>query len=322
MNNKVILSAVIGFLVFFSANDIPAQSLKGKKVLFIDSYHQGYAWSDGITNGVQSVLKGTGVTTKIVRMDTKRNTSEAFKKKAALDAKKEIERFKPNIVIAADDNASKYLIKPFYKDSSLPFVFCGVNWNASVYGFPFKNTTGMIEVTPVPQLLEQLAVVAKGNKLGVLAPNLLTAKKEVANYREAFKLNPKVYFAKNYKDYKKGFLKLQKEVDMLLLLSDGGLYDKRIEDLNTFILNNTQIPTGSSYDFMAPRAMVTFAKIAEEQGEWSAKTAIRILSGASPSTVPITKNEQGKLIVNIKIAEKANIELPFDLVQSAQKLIE
>ena len=85
----------------------------GKKVLFIDSYHEGYAWSDGIGRGINSILDGTGVELKVVRMDTKRNKDAAFKEQAALKAKKVIEEFGPDVVIAADDNASKYLIKPF-----------------------------------------------------------------------------------------------------------------------------------------------------------------------------------------------------------------
>ena len=45
----------------------------GKKVIFIDSYHQGYAWSDGIESGIHEVLDKTGVDLKIVRLDIKYN---------------------------------------------------------------------------------------------------------------------------------------------------------------------------------------------------------------------------------------------------------
>ena len=58
-----------------------AKPNEGKKILFIDSCHEGYAWSDGITQGVQNALKETSASLKIIRMDTKRNTDEAFKKK-------------------------------------------------------------------------------------------------------------------------------------------------------------------------------------------------------------------------------------------------
>lgn len=88
-----------------------AASLAGKKVLFIDSYHEGYGWSDGITTGIKTGLQDSGVELKVIRMDTKRNTGDAFKKEAALKAKAEIEAFKPDVVIASDDNASKFLIE-------------------------------------------------------------------------------------------------------------------------------------------------------------------------------------------------------------------
>ena len=60
-------------------------NMMSQRVLFIDSYHEGYPWSDGITAGIQGVFEGTNVTLKVHRMDTKRNGSEEFKKKAALE---------------------------------------------------------------------------------------------------------------------------------------------------------------------------------------------------------------------------------------------
>jgi len=111
----------------------------GKKVLFVDSYHEGYAWSDGVLNGVETGLDGKDVELKVIRMDTKRNKTDDFKKAAALKVKAEIESFKPDVVIASDDNAAKFLIVPYYKNSDLPFVFCGVSWDASGYGFPVSQ---------------------------------------------------------------------------------------------------------------------------------------------------------------------------------------
>lgn len=309
---------IFGTLALFSAAQ--AQELRGKKVLFVDSYHEGYAWSDGITRGVAAVFQGKGLELKVVRMDTKRNTGDAFKKEAALRVKRVIEMFKPDAVIAADDNASKYLVKAHYKDDEIPFVFCGVNWDASHYGYPYRNATGMIEVTPVPQLLKQLTSIAAGKRLAVLAPDLLTAKKEVANYRDVFKLSMKVYYAKDYEDYKRGFLELQESSDMLLLLSDGGLYNDKIDELNRFVLENTRIPTGSCYDFMAERTLISFAKVAEEQGEYSAETVIKILSGTPIAALPLAKNKKGKLILNFKIAKAANLAIPSGLVRLGQKI--
>ena len=304
-------------LMFFVVGSVCAKS----KVLFIDSYHEGYAWSDGITEGVNIIL-GDDVELKVHRMDTKRNLDEEFKIAAALKAKAIIESFKPDVVIAADDNASKYLIVPFYMDSELPFVFCGLNWDASAYGFPIKNVTGMVEVAPIEGLIEKMKSISNGEKLGILGPDLLTAQKEIANYKKIFGLEFDSYLAKDYEDYKKGFLKLQDNVDLLILLSDGGLYDDNEADLIDFFMKNTKDVTGSVYDFMAKKAVISFAKVAQEQGGWAAQSALDIINGKLPSDIPIVKNKKGKLIINVKLAEAAGIAVPFDIIEIANEVIE
>ena len=299
-----------------------AKSYDGKKILFIDSYHEGYAWSDGITSGIQQTLEGTGVELKIIRMDTKRNGSDDFKKAAALKAKATIEAFKPDVVIASDDNAAKYLIAPYFKGGDLPFVFCGVNWDASGYGFPDKNVTGMMEVSPTLQLIEYLKPYAKGDKVGFLGPDILTAKKEAENVKKVFGLELTEYYSTDYADYKKGFMELQSQVDILILDATGGLYDEKADENKTFIEANTKIPTGSVYDFMAPYAMFNFTKVSEEQGVWSAHAALKILDGASPSSIPLVKNQEGKLYVNTRIAKALNTDIAFDVLESADVIIE
>jgi ABC-type uncharacterized transport system substrate-binding protein len=310
------------FLILCVSSLGAAADLKGKKVLFIDSYHEGYDWSDGITKGVKQVLDGKGIELKIVRMDTKRNGDEEFKKQAGEKAKAAIDEFKPDVVIAADDNASKYVIVQYYKDSALPFVFCGVNWDAAVYGFPWKNVTGMVEVSPIPQLLDQLKPFAKGSRIGFLGPDNETARKEADAYKKVFGMQMVEHFAKDYEDWKKGFEALQATSDMLLVESDGGLYKDKAADMKAFVEANSKIPSGTAYDFMAPFALIGFAKIADEQGAWAADAALKILGGAEPSSIAIAKNKEGKLIINTRIAKTLNGNLPFELIQSAALVIE
>ncbi|RJR30757.1 MAG: hypothetical protein C4576_32725 [Desulfobacteraceae bacterium] len=320
---KRVIAAIAAVLcLLLMVQPASAKSYAGKKVLYIDSYHQGYGWSDGIEKGVRQGFEGTGVELKVYRMDTKRNPSDEFLKESALKAKAEIEAFKPDVVIAADDNAAKAVILPFYKDSSLPFVFCGLNWDAGRYGFPTKNITGMLEVAPVKELLEQLKPYAKGNRLGILAADVETNHTEAAAYKKTLGLQFEEYFYKNVDDLKKGFLELQGKVDMILIDSDGGLYNNAAEELKAFFTANTKIPTGTCYDFIAPYAFMGFTKLAEEQGMWSAGAALKILDGTAPSAIPVAKNKEGALIINTKIGKTLGAQVPFAMLQSAAKVIE
>ncbi len=50
-----------------------------EKVLLIFSYHPEYPWVVEETRGVDDILKGRGVETEILYLDTKRNTSAEWK---------------------------------------------------------------------------------------------------------------------------------------------------------------------------------------------------------------------------------------------------
>jgi hypothetical protein len=126
-----------------------APDFSGKKVVWVDSYHSGYEWSDGIQAGIENVLQASGVELKIIHMDTKRNPDVSFCEAAGKSAKAEIEAFQPDVLIATDDNAQKCLVVPFYKGGSLPVVFAGVKWRADAYGYPAANITGMVTIQAV-----------------------------------------------------------------------------------------------------------------------------------------------------------------------------
>ncbi len=295
-----------------------AQNYAGKKVLYVDSYHEGYAWSDGVTSGVKSVIDPSGAELKIVRMDTKNNPSEDFVKKAALSAKKVIEDWKPDVVITSDDNAAKYLIEPYFKDANIPFVFCGVNWDASGYGMPYKNTTGMIEVGPVKQLIGMLQKYAKGEKIGYIEADNLTARKEAENYRNKFGMKLEEIYVQDFNEWKKGFIALQTSVDMLIVGNNAGIKGWDDSAAKEFVLQNVKVPTGTIYDWMENYALIGFTKVASEQGSWAAAAALKILDGTPPAGIPLAENKEGNVILNMGIAKKLGIQFNTTMLKGAK----
>ena len=108
---QTILSRVVWLMVLLMLSLVSAQSAFAAKCLFISSYHRGYAWSDGVERGVRSVLDGQ-CELKQLDMDTKRHKDVESIKQKTLEAKALIESWQPDVVITADDNAAKYIIKP------------------------------------------------------------------------------------------------------------------------------------------------------------------------------------------------------------------
>jgi ABC-type uncharacterized transport system substrate-binding protein len=306
---RTILLTLAGLFTLLAADAFAAQPYAGKKILYINSYHLGYGGSDPITRGVEQVLEKTGVELKIIHMDTKRNPSDEFSQQAALQAKAVIEAFKPDVVIASDDNAAKYLIMPYYRDADLPFVFCGVNWDASVYGFPYRNVTGMIEVALVSEILRHLNNYAKGKRIGFIAADTLSERKNLDYYIKRFNIDfQKVYLAKTFAEWKQGYLHLQDETDMIMMTSHVGIPDWDDHEAQTFVEENTRVPVGVEHLWEMPLALVGVTKDFEEMGVWSAHAALRILDGVAPDKIPITANKNGHLLFNARIAAKLGID--------------
>ncbi|HEY2928061.1 hypothetical protein, partial [Piscinibacter sp.] len=85
----------------------------GKRIFWIDSYHEGNPWNDGIGRGINQALQGSGVVLQAFHMDTARNAGDAYANDIALKTKAAVDAFKPDVLIATDDAAQKYVVVPF-----------------------------------------------------------------------------------------------------------------------------------------------------------------------------------------------------------------
>jgi ABC-type uncharacterized transport system substrate-binding protein len=309
---SVYLLALLGLLLILPGAAPPLQ-----RVMIVDSYHEGYAWSDGIVSGAKSIL-GDRIDVEVVRMDTKRNTSDEFKTEAGRKAKEQIDAWQPDVVISCDDNASKYLVVPFLKDTELPVVFCGLNWDETVYGFPCDNVTGMIEVSVVPEVMAMMRKHAGGDRMGFLGADNTTDHKEADHITKRYGLEMTTRFVSTFEDWKKAYLELQDQVDMFFVVNNAGIEGWEDEAATEFVLASARVPTGTCHDHIAPFVLVTFGKMAEEQGEWAAATALRILEGTPPRDIPVTSNKKGRLILNMKLARALDITFPLELLKGAE----
>jgi ABC-type uncharacterized transport system substrate-binding protein len=290
----------------------------GKSIVYVNSYHEGYPWSDGIEKGLHKVLDGTGIELKIIRLDTKQNPDEAFGRAAGMKASDEIMAFGPDIVIASDDNAQKYLVVPYLKDSQIPVIFNGVNWDGSLYGFPTANITGVIEVELPDQLVELLKIYAKGDRLGYITVDTETERKVVNIYNQRFfDGQMQTYWVKTQDEFKTAFLTAQAEVDILIMGNNAGSDRWEESEMAEFILSHSAIPTGSINDWMAPYSLLTLAKSAEEQGELAAQAALLILNGTPASEIPVVENKKGQLMVNLDLADKMEVVFAPSLLKNA-----
>lgn len=299
-----------------------AEQLTGKRVLYVNAYHQGYPWSDGISNAIQQVLQAKGIELKIAYMDTKRRATDESKRVSALRIKAQIESFKPDVVITSDDDPAKYLIVPYFKDEELPFVFCGVNWDASLYGFPYQNVTGVLEVSHLDRAIPLLQPHIRGKRIGFLAGDGFSERRLQEGYEKYlhFKFE-QVYFAGNFEEWKQHYLALQTQVDILVIETASTVFGWNEQEAKSFIEQQIKIPIIGAHQWLAPLMVLGIMKSSQEQGELAAQMVLKILAGTNPKDIPIVANQHDQLYINQRFAKKLGINFSEEVLKTAAQVL-
>jgi len=302
------MKLVISMVLFV----LSTSSIHAAECLYINSYHQGYAWSDKIETAVLAGLQGH-CHVQVIRMDTKHHTSAAFGKKKALEIKAIMDANPPDVVIASDDNTSKYLLAPYFRNSHIPFVFCGINWTAQDYGYPYDNTTGMIEVSPIKDLLSEAKRMFQNiQRVAFIAvKGVHTDEKEFAWMsriygRQGIQVVP--FYVRTMAQWKQAYQQAQ-AFDFIVLNNIAGIADWNHQDAVAYLLTHSHKLTVTTYDFMAKYSMLSMTKCAKEQGEWAAQVAIYLLAGEKARDIPIVANEKYHLYMNPTLLAAASIRL-------------
>ena len=102
-----------------------------KKVLLLNSYHQGYKWTDDVVKGALTGLYPLSNSTEVFieYMGTKWAFSPEYFEQLRQLYKKKYSETRFDVIISSDDDAFNFLKK--YRNEifgEVPMVFCGVNW--------------------------------------------------------------------------------------------------------------------------------------------------------------------------------------------------
>jgi ABC-type uncharacterized transport system substrate-binding protein len=302
-------------------------SKESKKVLLVFSYHSDYFWHIEQLEGVDEVFLEKGLTIEKFFMDTKRNTSDEWKKEIAEKAVEKIEIFNPDLVIVFDDNACELVAKQF-AGKSLPFVFCGMNGEPEDYGFPAENITGVVErelwvdtIHLVKELVPDIKSVAI---MTDASPTGLKSTSRLENMEFPVKI-AEIVITNDFDTWKAKLVEFQSKVDVIgismfftLKTKDSEASLSAEEVLDWTIENNTLPEFASMAYAVRNGALCGVSFDGFDQGKLAAEMALEILGGKKPSDIPITPPEYGQPMVNEKRAKELNIEIPAHLVEKIE----
>lgn len=150
------VSAAVKLAFLFLTVSLSVDALQ-PRVLFINSYHPGYEWSDDETRGVLQALKDSKLDPFIFieYADTQRHNGDSFQRAFFSLLLEKYNNLKPDVIVTSDDDATLYALR--LRDElkwQTPILFCGVNdWNGDswVRRVPQINggIAGVLEIIPI-----------------------------------------------------------------------------------------------------------------------------------------------------------------------------
>ncbi|MDO9632306.1 MAG: PAS domain S-box protein [Humidesulfovibrio sp.] len=305
------------FVVPASAQAEPVR----KSVLFLNSYHDGYAWSDDILTGLRSFFAESGysVDLQVEYMDTKRFATQERSTALFEFYRDKFKGARFDAVIVSDDFAYNFILD--HQDTLLPgvpVVFCGVNDFKPQRLAGRDNITGVVENVDFESTLRLAARLhPELNRMIVIGDRSVTG---AAIQGQIRKVVPKLEGLLDFEfwddmplDEILHRLRAKPKNSMLFIIPvylelDGRLYSA--DEVSALIADNVAMPAFSCWRFLLGHGIVGGRlHSGVDHGRMAARLAFRILAGEMPSNVPIVDHFDDPYAFDYNVLRRLDIPL-------------
>ena len=299
-----------------------AKSENAKKInlLYLNSYENGYHWSDTILDGIKSVVgkSGLNIDLHIEYMDTKLRYDENVKMHLYHIYAHKYRNVTFDIIIVSDNNAFDFY-RQFHGNlfPGVPTIFCGVNDFSPQSIQDMNHVTGVVESFDIKENLELAQKYHPERKrFVVIEDNSTTAKAIKSQIQKAFDrmaVTPKYEFLKAVTMEKLTTAAKAMAQDSVFYVIPFYMDDQKGRYTANEVVNalwqSTGAPLYSNWKFMVGSGVVGGKMIdGFVHGTSAATMAIRVLEGQDPMEIPIVKPNDELFIFDNNVMDKFNID--------------
>jgi len=301
-----------------------------KNVLYINSYHHGYQWSDEILEGIREVLADSiyKVDLQIEYMDTKKYLYDPVNASLFKLYNEKFKNEEFDVIIVSDNHAYNFVIE--HREAlfqGIPLVFCGMN-NFESADISSGNLTGIVENF---DLIGTLEVARKlhpdKTKMVVVGDQSITGRsieQQVYTMLERYQkgLEVEFWFKLSLEETKE---KVERLPDNTFLFFSpwyqtvkGKFYTA--EEVMEDIYAHSSVPIYTTWQFLLGHGAVGGSLLSGlHHGKMAAEMALRIIEGENPENIPVVIDPSGQYMFDYHVMQKLNIDL--DLLPPASVII-
>ncbi|RQD77622.1 MAG: response regulator [Desulfonatronospira sp. MSAO_Bac3] len=314
-----ILLALLAILITPSPGFSQKEAAGDFSVFYLNSYHDGYAWSDDIREGIRHRFQESGhrVEIQMEYMDTKVFHRPGVTKRLLELYREKYSNEEYDIVIVSDDDALDFMLD--YGDElfpGLPIVFCGINYLEEEL-LDRERTTGIVENFNVKRTLElALSIHQDKNRMVVIGDESTTGIAIKGQIKEAIpdfqgRLDFEFWTQYSLDEIADKVKDLPQDTLVYFIpffYSAGGQVFSAGEVLEN-VAGFSDLPIYSNWEFLLGHGMVGGNLISGfEHGSIAAGMALDILEGKSPADIPIIHDIVDQNMFDYNVLQKQGIK--------------
>jgi len=303
----------------FAIPPSPALADKEKKtVLYLNSYHNGYHWSDGLLEGIRTVLNHSQykVDLQIEYMDAKKYNYDIISENLLALYKEKFKNEVFDIIILSDNDALNFVNRhrnDLFKN--IPVVFCGVN-DFKDSDIAAGNITGIVEVYDFIGTVNVAKTLhPKRNHLVFLIDDSTTGvaiRHQAEQLIKEHDLGLQIDFwtQLSLEETQKRVSELPDNTFLFIapyyLTINGRFYTS--EEVTEAIYRHSSVPIYTAWEFLVGYGTVGGKVLSGiEHGKKAGEMALQILQGTKADDIPIIQEPAGIYLFDYKVMEKLGI---------------
>lgn len=299
------LVCALGFFAWFNVSK--------QRVLVLQSYDASYSWTRDIDSAIRRVLStNPHIAVRWHYMDTKRHPWPRFQENAGILARNTIDNWKPDLIIAGDDDAQEYAAKYYADDPQVRIVFLGINGQIEAYGYDKlrRKVTGILERKQLNGVRQLLLDYGRRNgitktlrlvHIGDSSHSVAQDDEFIRNFDWAPIKLVDTRLVSTFDEWQQAVGEVQHDADFILTTNYRKLSVSTSSQTLTAPGNvvhwseaHSAIPLiGTNGFFVEDGGMIAIATSPYEQGEVAARMALDILEKRmTPDQIPVASTRQ------------------------------
>lgn len=290
-----------------------------KNILYINSYHNGYQWSDGLLRGVRSILNNSShkVDLQIEYMDAKKFDYDMISKNLFPLYKEKFRGETFDCIIISDNDALNFINQ--YGNElfpGIPVVFCGIN-DLQESDIARGNITGVVELFDLVATLKiALTLHPEKEHLVVLIDESTAGRAIQRQIKKIYKdlkenLDIEFWVQLSLPEAQRRVRKLPENTFLFIApyyqTIGGHFYTS--EEVSEEIYRHSSVPIYTAWEFMVGYGPVGGKVLSGfEHGTIAGQMALRILDGENIQDIPIIREPGGIYLFDYAVMEKLGID--------------